>query len=276
MEDILRVCIIYALLLLSGGCFSNKQGKALKGQVEQLQKQVKELDSSSTADRDRLTKAVATAESEVADLEELLKKVDRFTKGDFAKLAADQDSQKRLVDQLRINVEEIVQKLEAVGDAQKNISAEITKITGKLEKPVAVQPSMPTEPSALFAYGETKLKESSYTEARKAFREYIKSNASGPKAEDSQYNLGESYYNEAKYDDATREYSKVLETYPNGDRADDALYRLSVAAMQLGQCDFAEVYLNELTSKYKKSPFFKDAQKQLKDIPTVRKAGKCK
>ena len=53
MENILRVQIIAALLLLSGGCFSIKQGKALQTQTEQLQKQVKELESSSTADRDR-------------------------------------------------------------------------------------------------------------------------------------------------------------------------------------------------------------------------------
>ena len=276
MEDILRGQIIAALLLLSGGCFSSKQGKALQSQVEQLQKQVKELDSSSTADRERLTKAVATAEGEVAELEELLKKVDRFTKGDFAKLAADQDSQKRLVDQLRINVEEILQKLEAVGDTQKKLSADIAQITGKLEKPVPVQPAMPTEPAALFAFGEAKLKESAYNDARKAFREYLKVSPSGPKAEDSQYNLGESYYVEGKYDDATREYSKTLEAHPSGERADDSLYRLGLAAMQLGQCDFAEVYLNELVSKYKKSPFLKDAQKQLKDLPAVRKTGKCK
>jgi TolA-binding protein len=133
---------------------------------------------------------------------------------------------------------------------------------------------MPTNPADLFAYGETKLKEAAYTEARKAFREYLKGN--NPKAEDAQYNIGESYYLEGKFDDATREYAKLLESFPNGERADDALFRSGLAEVQLGQCDFAEVYLNELVSKYKKSPFVKDAQKQLKDIPTLRKAGKCK
>jgi tol-pal system protein YbgF len=272
----LRNKIIIALLLLSGSCYSIKKGKALESQLTQLQGQVKELESSSAADRDRLTKAVATAESEVAELEELLKKVDRFTKGDFAKLAADQDSQKRLVDQLRVNMEEILQKMDSVAETQKKLSTDVEKITGIVNKPQPPQPTMPTEPAALFAFGEAKLKESAYNDARKAFREYLKNNPNGPKAEESQYLLGESYYNEGKYDDATREYSKLIESFPNGDRADDALYRLGLAAVQQGLCDFAEVYLNELVTKYKKSPFLKDAQKQLKDIPGIRKAGKCK
>lgn len=273
--------VLLALALLGLGCFSQKQGELLQKDVETLKKQVADLEQSASEERKRLVEAIATAESKINELEALLKKVDKLAKGDFAKLATDLDSQKKIMSEIKVLIEEtdlaeLRPQLEELALAQKKINEELARIAVIVDKPTPPKPTLPTDPNELFAYAEDKLKNEEFLEARKAFREYLKISPKGPKAEDSQFFLGESYFTEKNYSDATREYSKVLDAFPDGARADDSLYKLGLSAIQLGQCDFAEVYLGEITSKYKKSPFYKDSTKQLKEIPKLRKANKCK
>jgi TolA-binding protein len=268
-------CVFLLCAALGPGCFSSKRGKALEEEVAQMKKQLRETEASSAAERERLIKAIQTSEQEVTNLEDLLKKVDRIAKGDLAKLGTDFEAQKRLVDALRVSVEEIQQRIDESQEAQKRMAADLARIAGVVDKPVPAAPTMPTDAAGLLAFGESKLKEGFFNDARKALRELLKSYASDKRAEDAQFLIGESYYNEKKYDDANREFSKVVESYGSGERVDDALYRLGLVSLQQGQCDFAEVYFGELSTKHKKSPFLKDAQKQVKDIPGLRKSGKC-
>lgn len=109
-------------------------------------------------------------------------------------------------------------------------------------------------------------------EARKLFRNYLKSYPEGSLAGNALFWIGESYYDEKNYERAIVEYDDMVKKHPKGIKVPAALLKQAMAFDRLKDGKTAKALFDKLVKGYPKS----DEAKRAKDILKKRKVGKNK
>jgi outer membrane protein assembly factor BamD len=84
-------------------------------------------------------------------------------------------------------------------------------------------------PEELYATGEKKLEERSYSDARDDFKKIVERHPNSSLSARARFLLGEAYYREAEFDKAAREFETFLAFYPRHQIADLVQYRYAMS-----------------------------------------------
>jgi len=154
----------------------------------------------------------------------------------------------------------------------------LDKRTAALEEKVAKAPAVapaqakkaaatgvePPEDMYLRGYKETKA--NNFAEASKIFTTFLSTYPDHKLASNSQYWLAEIYYARADWEMAILEFDKVIKKYPESEKVPAATLKQGYAFEKLGANKEAKVLLEQVVSKFPKSPEAGLAKKRLKSM----------
>jgi TolA-binding protein len=107
-------------------------------------------------------------------------------------------------------------------------------------------------------------------EAREAI-EFALEKSKKEERDEAYFLLGESYYGEKNYRTALKHYIHVIDKYPRSEFADDTMYRIGQSSLSLGQKAEAKVFFHEIVKRYKSSPWYNAAKRELKALEDKEK-----
>ncbi len=154
-------------------------------------------------------------------------------------------------DDTNVRLSTMTQEMEAVRSAIQSIPAPSAVppagVTGDPNTPGAV-PTPPTtsaapppnvSPGKAWDAAFNDYTSGQYDLAIAGFEFYIKSFATGPRADDAQLNIGNSHYAMGNYREAVTAFQKVISDYPKADSVPPAYYKLGLSYEGLKQIDLA-------------------------------------
>ena len=101
-----------------------------------------------------------------------------------------------------------------------------------------------------FAY----LQQTNYSDAQRAFTEFLKTYPTHPLAANAQYWLGETYFAQTQYSLAAKTFAKAFQEHPQGQKAPDALLKLALTLEKMNKKDDACLTLGELNKRFPSGP----------------------
>lgn len=107
---------------------------------------------------------------------------------------------------------------------------------------------------ALFDAGVNDFNARRYSQAEKSFKDFLTTYKDHSQAAEAQYYLAECYFNSNQYADAALAYDAVIKKYPKSAGAPGAYLKQGISFSKLRQKDAARARLQELISKFPKSP----------------------
>lgn len=102
--------------------------------------------------------------------------------------------------------------------------------------------------------------------ARALARAYVERYPKDERADNAQYMIGSSYLKQGQAAAALGEFRKVLSVYRKGDAIDETLFDMSQAFLEVRSCNDAGTALRALLKNHKKSPLYKQAQKEFRRV----------
>jgi tol-pal system protein YbgF len=121
-------------------------------------------------------------------------------------------------------------------------------------------------PDDLLATARGAMQRGSYSTARLAYQEYIRSYPQNPKAAQAQLGIGETYEKSGDEAKALEAYQQVLQLYPNAAEAPTALFRAAMIEVERDRTRSARTLLNQLVTAYPDSPEAPEARAELKKL----------
>jgi TolA-binding protein len=249
-----RLAPIVPLLLLTAGCWTTKeQGEALRRDVDQLKRQLKDDIVESRKERKKLQKVMEQATALLT------------------RNSADVGAQ---VDRIQAKVDRVGGQMDEQVNGLKQLKEEFdkfkTKVDVKLEglEGTTKGTPMPTDKEQLFKAGQAQLNAGKHTEGRRLLRHFLKTFPKDGKAHQAQLLLGESYYLQQKFPAAIVELKKVLDQYKRSASVPEAIFKIGMAFYQLTWCVEAKQFLKLYVKKYRRG---KNAPRARKVLRLIRK-----
>jgi TolA-binding protein len=260
--------LVAAAFSLSSACVPMQKGQKMEEDIEALKSQQKVMAEKYKEQEKELTKMIASAREDVAEMRSVLKEAKALLQRNNADLGAEMQKNREEIQQLRGKLEEMefkVQKLEQELELFKE-DVDIRFASGE-----AVAAQLPKEAVPLYEFGKEKLEAESTRAARKAFEEFLSSYAGHPKAAEVQFLLGETYHREQHWVSAITQYQKILNSRAGSSYVDDATFRIGEAFFKLGRCENAKVFFETVVADYGSSRWASDARTMINDIDS----GEC-
>ena len=113
---------------------------------------------------------------------------------------------------------------------------------------------LPLDPEAAFTYANNLVLARDFARAESAFKLYLATFGTHPRAADAQFRLGEIYLATGKNAEAADAFIAHIKAYPNHSRAAEAYLKLGTSFSRLGQTDQACNVFRTMNSKYPSAP----------------------
>jgi tol-pal system protein YbgF len=179
----------------------------------------------------------------------------------LAEKIANEQSQETLA--LRQKVDSIEKALNAQEQKIGQIEASVQELSKPKEE--ALTPEKEYDRAyAMFGEGRN-------SDARAAFAEFLKKNASHELAGNAQFWIAETYYRDKDYETAVLSYEDVLKKYPQSRKVPAALYKQALSFIEMKDTKVAVALLKELAEKHPDSEEAKAAQSKLAELQPGRK-----
>lgn len=98
------------------------------------------------------------------------------------------------------------------------------------------------------------LQKSNYSDAQRAFQDFLKTYPTHALAANAQYWLGETYFAQTQYSTAAKTFAKAFQEHPNGQKAPDSLLKLALTLEKLNKKPDACLTLQELNKRFTAGP----------------------
>lgn len=105
-----------------------------------------------------------------------------------------------------------------------------------------------------------------YSEAAKAYLDFLQQYPDGRNAANARYWLGQVYYVQGSNEDAEMQFKLVMSQYPDSPKASDALLKLATIEERRGALAAAKALFQQVVQKYPGSSSAAAAQKRLQDL----------
>ncbi len=110
------------------------------------------------------------------------------------------------------------------------------------------------------------LKQANYTQAIKAFSEYLQKYPTSEYSDNAQYWLGETFYVTRKFDNAINAYQTLIDSYPESRKIAHGMLKLGYSYQELGNLPEAKKRLEELKNQFPGSTAARLADERLRTI----------
>ena len=248
----LTLTLVFAASLL-GGCVTTAQGQRLQRDILALQAQFDELRS----EKERLKETIAKASAEIEKLETANGQATELLRRNSADFGVQIDELRIIISQLRGQIEALQHEV-----------AQSKRTPAPAAAPAAppAPAPLPSEKGELYTYAYEQHSGGKHAEARRAFKEYVSRYPKDRKADDALFFWGESFFQERLHAEAVQVLQRVLTDYSGSDKVDDTLFRIGEIFEQLGKCDNAQAFFEELLDKHAKSPLVKKTRRKLRTL----------
>lgn len=240
-----RISVVITILSLSVfcGCQTTKTGNNLQGHLDDLQKQIFELQQ----DHAYVNTKVEQVSGRLSKLQEQIENQEGQIKG--------------------------------IREGQERLEEDIKMASIQPEK--EIEPSLPLTPKEtteishkghrdLYNEALDHIKSGDIDPAIPLLRKHLEIYPRTELADNAQYWLGECYYKKKDYNKAIQEFKKVLSDYPNGNKIPAALLKMGYAYYELGQTTQALESLNQIIKQHPDEPVYPLAKKKIDIILSER------
>ncbi len=98
------------------------------------------------------------------------------------------------------------------------------------------------------------LQQNNYSDAQRAFSDFLKTYPTHPLAANAQYWLGETYFAQTQYSVAAKTFAKSFKEHPQGQKAPDSLLKLALTLEKMDKKNDACLTLGELAKRFASGP----------------------
>lgn len=262
-----RLAVILCVAVLGGCWMSSGDGERLTKTVNDVDARVKLLEQN----RERLMKAVASSEEQVARLERLMNEATRVLTRNSADFGAQVQEIQTQMGQLDGRIAEIHHSLEQVSrslqSTQSDLSSRIDQVTKKAGLEPAVQAAdIPANKTEHFALAYRRYQEQNWAASRALFREYVQRYAHDDQADNAMLWIGMTYVREQRFQNAIGEFRRVMEEYAESDAVDDAMFAMAEAFLSLKECQDARTLFDALVRRFPSSTLVGDARNRMRTL----------
>lgn len=255
-----RAVALLLLVLLIPGCWTSKQeGQALRRDVEQLKKELQQATLRSQQERIQLQKIMEKATA-------LLTRNSADVGAQVERIQAKVSKLNGWMDESKVALKELQ---ETFADWKAKVDVKLEGLSG--QSAGNKNAPVPEDKDELFKTIEAKFSAGDHQETRRLARHFITRFGDDKRVDKAQLLLGDSYFAEQKFAPAIVEYKKVIEKHKGSPYVADAFYKIGMSFYQLKFCSDAQLFLSQLTKRYRKHSQIKRAQKVLGLIRRYRK-----
>lgn len=256
-------------LALGGTCLAACWTSASDG--EALRRRVRELEQGQSQQREELQNEIETAQTKVAELEDVLEQATKVVRRASADTGAQVEELQRQVMTLEGQIAELrneVQNQQAqLGEQQSDIERRLKKIARHVGIDSAVEESeIPEGADEHFAAAEQAFEQEQYSRARALYRAFIQRHRQDERIDDALYKVGASYLEEGRPATALGELRDVLSEHPRGNVADDAMLGMARAFYELHACTDARSALEAFSRAHSRSDLMPQARRLLRQV----------
>ena len=247
--------LLIGLALLCSGCVSSSR-------VDDLETRIKKLESGRADEREDLRKQIATAKTQLAELERLMESATNVVKRNNADIALDV---KRLKEEMQGLQGEMAEIRNSTEQSNRELEQRMQQFARKAGVDVPIDPSIiPKDKDAHFKAAMRSHQNSDHTIARGLLREYIKRYPNDDRVAEAQYYLGASYLKQGQPATALGEYRVVITQHAQSDSVERTLFDMGLAFWELQSCDDARAALQALLQRAPRSRYANQAKSKLR------------
>jgi len=231
---------------------------------QQMQADLMALQEDILASKKRLAEQQARLDDQMQRIDEKMQDFNRAARLSDADFGVQLEKLIKDTQELRGQNETAIFRLDKIEEKLNKLSETAVKEAKDIKEP---QSSGNKSKDALLESGASLEKDNRFADARGVYRDITKRWPKEPGTTDLAYfRLGETYFNEKRFRDAMPSYIKVVEQFENGKYADKAYYQIGLCSLELGNFEDAQIFFNEIVTRYKKSSLLKDANAKLMDV----------
>ena len=261
------VRVALGLVLASAGlsaCWTSAEGEALR-------RRVRTLEESGGTQREELQSEIATAQTKVRELEEVLDRATRVVTRASADTGAQverlQEQVMALEGQLAELRNEVQRQQTQSTEQQQDFERQLKKLARHVGLDTSVDESeIPAGADAHWELAEQAFGRRQFGRARTLYRLFVERHRADERIDNAQYRIGASYLEEDRPATALGELNRVRTDHPDGDVADDALLGMANAFYALHACTDARSTLQALIRAHPRSPLVRQARTRLREI----------
>lgn len=236
LRSVSLAAVLACASLVAGGCVSSSDIETLSGQINDVQRQLLQLQMQSST-KGEITSLEESVESRMVQV-----------------IQSEADMQVRL-GELSTQIEQLQAKLEDTNYRLAQLSQQIASTNQELrafrtqadlavprdvpqeeERTRAPPPAAgPIDPEALYQSAYDDYLRGNYDLAVASFEEYLEAFPNTELADNATYWIGESYYREGKYRQAVEQFEQVLRRHPRSEKVAGALLKKGYAYLELGE-----------------------------------------
>lgn len=247
--------ILISLALLCGGCVSSSR-------VDDLETRIKKLETGNDKEREDLQEQIATAKTQLGELENLMSSATNVVKRNNADIALEV---KALQAQMQTIQGEMAEVRNSSEQSNRELEQRMQQFARKAGVDVPIDPSIvPKEKDAHFKAAMRSHQNSDHTIARGLLREFIKRYPNEDRVPEAQYFLGASYLKQGQPATALGEYRVVITEHASSDAVERTLFDMGLAFWDLHSCDDARAALQALLKRAPKSRYASEAKSKLR------------
>ncbi len=242
-------------------------GCANDEEIQYMHNQIYNLD----ARLDAIDKRLSALEKEVARLSEKNKAKRLETLAERqAELAA--ELEKLQAEQLRLNgqLEQLTYLQTQDRNSLHEFQTEVLERLARLEASLGKSSPRPktsvskaVSEEGLYQKALNLFRQKKYSDAQRAFEEYLRQYPKGKRAPNATFWIGECLYQRKLYEEAILQYQKVIDNFPKSPKVPAALLKQGLSFLHLGDREAAKIVFKKLVRTYPRTEQARVARKYL-------------
>lgn len=272
MRSMRVVVILFGCALMATPAFPvSKEIVQLQTQVQALQDQMMQMRQSFDERMgvmknlvEQSTDNVNKVANAVNELNQTIQKSHQDEGGRADQLSGQIQALHDSVDELKARMTKVGQQLDAIQNAQQNITTPTPGMPGAAGPTGAANQAPPAD--MLYNNALRDYNGGNYQLASQEFADYLKYYPNTDLAGNAQFYLGDVAYRQGNFEEAVKAYDAVIEQYPDGNKAAAAQLKKGYAFLELGNRQAGVRELNALITRYPRSIEASQAKDRLKKL----------
>ncbi len=281
------MCLLFASSFMAGCWVKKDVGKQMQADIVALQTQFEIIRKAHAEEKAQLTKRLEEADKRIGELKLLIGEYRRVTGRNAADFGVEIEQVKRLVTEMRGQVEvnehrlgviekrlKIIhedlssQRVEAQKREQEKMEQEAARLKAEQEAAKKKLPDIirPEKKADFYKLAYSLVEAGQTKAARILFEEFLEKWPTDSYSDNALYWMGETYYAEGNFRKAALTFQQVRRKFPKGDKAPDALLKLGYCFYSMKMYREALPFLREFVQSYPRNSLAKKARKRIKEI----------
>ena len=265
--------------VLAWGCYSKSAGNQLAREAEDRERRLAELENGMADQRRQIEQSLASAETKVRELEQVLERATEVVTRNSADLGAEMGQLRSTLATLEGQIAELRNELTATQrelaqqhtDTEQRIKAFAQKAGVDIELEAS---QVPNDKNDHFRAATNARESNDASLARALFREYARRYPDDERTDNALHALAALYMEADRPATALAEYRKIITRFRDGDMFNQTLFDMATAFYALHACTDARSALEALIARVRSGALNRRAREKLREVRRAP-AGYC-